>query len=94
MLGPRVGPGREFVCECDSKEGGIAQSVLLCFRYYIRYVKYKVLMKISAAFYYQNGKTVAYPVNTILVNLLITTYKGRNSWKQSELVWGEIKRHP
>jgi len=67
MLGPRVGPEREFVCECYRNcsrsaipRGGIAQGVLHWFQYYVRCLKYKVLMKMSAAFYYQNGKTIAY----------------------------------
>ena len=87
MLGPRVGPG-EGVClrllqklqrEHDSKERGIAQGVLLWFQYYVRCLRYKVLMIMSAAFHHKIGKTIAYLLYIECIRLLMTMYKGADS---------------
>ena len=91
MLGPRVGPGGSLsVTTAEAAAGGrfqmegIAQDVLLWFQYYIRCMKYKVLMRVSAAFCYQNGKTIAYLCKIVCICLLMTMYKGVNSCEQSQ----------
>ena len=76
------------------KKEGIAQGVLLWFQYYIRCVRYKVLMRISASFHTQNGKTIAFLHNKVCIGLLMTMYKGDYSCEQPELVWSELKRQP
>ena len=51
-------------------------------------------MEVSAAFRYQNVKTIAHSIHVIAIYRLMTMYKGGESWGQPELVRGEIERHP
>ena len=55
----------EVAARVRFQKEGIAQGVLLWFQYYVRYQRYKVLMRVSAAFYYQNGKTLVYSISGV-----------------------------